>query len=459
METENFILELKSAFDTQDENEFKELIFEYHPRDIAFVFNDLDEDMRKKLYKTLSVRDLAIVFQEMKKDDVLKYFDELPSRKVASILENMSTDDEVDILQYMDDLDKAATYLSLMPKDISREIKKLMNYEDETAGSLMTSDFISVPVDVSIKEATKIVIESAPNAETVYTIYVTDDKGKLEGVISLKELILARDNERLEDKMTTKIISVKPGDDQEDVAAIMRQYDLPNIPVVDYKGEILGIITFDDVYDIIVDEAVEDFEKLAGLSDIKEAIESSSFKNAGKRLPWILILLVLGLVIAQIMQTFEDTLATITALAFFIPMIAGVTGNTATQTLAITLRRFSNEDDPFTRKQKIGHVLKEVFTGALIGSVTSIILFFLVYLLGTGNLISGNALQIGTIVAITVFISQTIATISGSVIPLVMKKLGADPAIASGPLISTINDIISITVYVSIASLAIALMK
>ncbi len=455
----DFIEELKSAFNTQNEEEFKQLIFQYHPRDVAYAFNDLDKSMRKKLYRTLSARDLAIVFQEMEKDDILEYFTEISSRQVANILENMSTDDEVDILQYMNDEGKLATYLSLMPKEISSEIRRLMNYENETAGSLMTSDFISIPVDCTIKEATKIVIDEAPKAETIYTIFVVDKKQKLVGVISLKELILARDNELLVDVMTTKIISVKAGDDQEDVAALMRQYDLPNIPVIDYRNEMLGIITFDDVYDIIVDEAVEDFEKLAGVSDINEAIVNTPLKNAMKRLPWILILLILGLFIAQIMQGFESTLATITALAFFIPMIAGVTGNTATQSLAITLRRFSNEDDPFTRKQKLGHVAKEVMTGALIGSATAVILFALVYLLGNINFLHENPIQIGAIVAITVFVSQTIATLSGSSIPLIMKKLGADPAIASGPLITTINDIISITVYVSIATLAIQYMN
>lgn len=440
---------IQALFTTDDINIFRDVFLSYHPFDLAEVFVKLEETERKRIYNYLSPKELAPIFVHLDIELVLDYFEEMNSIYISYLLEEMDIDDCVDILYELGDRNKIASYLSIMKKEKAYEIRKLLQYEEKTAGSIMTTDFIEIPSKYEVKQAMKKLIKEANEAETIYTLYIVDDDKKLVGTISLRELILARSGELIKELMNSKVVSVDALIDQEEVAKIMRDYDFNSLPVLDYQNHIIGIITIDDVIDVIDEEASEDYERLAAVNDIDEIIDHNSIKSAISRLPWLIILLILGLLNSNILNGFEDTLSKIVALAFFLPLIAGMAGNTGTQSLAITIRKLTTTK--LDNQEKIKHVLKEVITGLLIGLITSILAFIFVFIiLSIQN--DANKLLIALLVSIAIAISVVFSTFLGALVPLLMTKLKIDPAVASGPFITTLNDLISMSIYLGLAT-------
>jgi magnesium transporter len=282
----------------------------------------------------------------------------------------------------------------------------------------------------------------AKAAETIYYIYVVDQEGRLVGVISLRDLIVSDDDAMISDVMSERVMSVHVGDDQEDVAQTFRDYDFLALPVTDYDDHLLGIVTVDDIIDVIDEEAASDYSGLAGVN--VDEVSENPIKAAGKRLPWLITLLFLGMATASLISHYEDLVSEASILAVFISLITGTAGNAGTQSLAVAVRRLAMNDDK--SNTFFATVIGEVLTGLVTGAITGLTIFAIVAV-WKGNPILGFVIGMAMMCAITV------ANLAGSLIPMLMDKLGFDPAVASGPFITTLSDLTSVLIYFNIASM------
>ncbi|ELP8743052.1 magnesium transporter [Staphylococcus pseudintermedius] len=422
---------------------FREEFLALHSYEQSEYFEISDDDVRQKMYRFLSPEEVSEFFEnlEIDEEDYEALFETMNATYASQVLEQMSYDNAVDILNQLSKK-KIASLLMLMNREEAKEIKALLHYDEDTAGGIMTTEYISLTINTPVHEALMRVKDQAPDAETIYVIFVVDEDKKLVGVISLRDLIIAENDAYIEDIMSERVISANVADDQEDVAQTMRDYDFIAMPVVDYQNHLLGIITIDDIVDVMDEEASEDYSRLAGVSDI-DSTDDTIFQTALKRLPWLLILTVLGMITASILGSFEETLEKVALLAAFIPIISGMSGNSGTQSLAVSVRNISTGD--IKEKSKIKLALRESGSGFLTGITCAVSLSLIIMLLyGQPYL----ALIVGT----SLTIAMTVGTTIGSVIPLVINRLGIDPAVASGPFITTINDIVSMLIYFGLAT-------
>ncbi|EHP0461819.1 magnesium transporter [Staphylococcus pseudintermedius] len=422
---------------------FREEFLALHSYEQSEYFEISDDDVREKMYRFLSPEEVSEFFEnlEIDEEDYEALFETMNATYASQVLEQMSYDNAVDILNQLSKK-KIASLLMLMNREEAKEIKALLHYDEDTAGGIMTTEYISLTINTPVHEALMRVKDQAPDAETIYVIFVVDEDKKLVGVISLRDLIIAENDAYIEDIMSERVISANVADDQEDVAQTMRDYDFIAMPVVDYQNHLLGIITIDDIVDVMDEEASEDYSRLAGVSDI-DSTDDTIFQTALKRLPWLLILTVLGMITASILGSFEETLEKVALLAAFIPIISGMSGNSGTQSLAVSVRNISTGD--IKEKSKIKLALRESGSGFLTGITCAVSLSLIIMLLyGQPYL----ALIVGT----SLTIAMTVGTTIGSVIPLVINRLGIDPAVASGPFITTINDIVSMLIYFGLAT-------
>nr|WP_199187388.1 magnesium transporter [Staphylococcus hyicus] len=422
---------------------FRHAFLELHSYEQSEYFEESESDIRQKMYQFLSPEEVAEFFEHLEIDEEAyeDLFEEMNATYASQILEHMSYDNAVDILNQLTKR-KIASLLLLMNKEDAAEIKALLHYDEDTAGGIMTTEFISLTINTPVHEAMMRVKDQAPDAETIYVIFVVDEQKKLVGVISLRDLIVAENDAYIEDIMSERVISANVADDQEDVAQTMRDYDFIAMPVVDYQNHLLGIITIDDIVDVMDEEASEDYSRLAGVSDI-DSTDDSIVKTALKRLPWLMILTVLGMITASILGSFEETLEKVALLAAFIPIISGMSGNSGPQSLAVAVRNISTGE--IDEKSKFKLALRESGSGLLTGICCATSLLFIILLIYREPIL-------GLIVGSSLTIAMTVGTTIGSVIPLIMNKIGIDPAVASGPFITTINDIVSMLIYFGLAT-------
>ncbi|WP_243291369.1 magnesium transporter [Bacillus sp. FJAT-47783] len=428
----------------EDLSTFRDIFLQLHPYDQAKFFLKIEKDARMRVYSYLSPDEMASIFEHIEEDDggYNRFLEEMDPTFGAQMLENMYVDDAVDVLNDLNK-DQVASYLTIMNKESAEEIRELLHYEEFTAGSIMTTEYIAIHANQTVRSAMNILKNEAPEAETIYYIYVIDQEKHLVGVISLRDLIIHDDDTMIGDIMNERVYSVSVGDDQEEVARKMKDYDFLALPVVDFQNHLLGIITVDDIIDVLDEEASDDYSKLAAVSDV-DSSEPNPFTAAKKRLPWLIILLFLGMFTASLIGQFEDTINKVAILAVFIPLIAGMAGNTGTQALAIAVRRLATDDLEQSSVRKI--LLKEAGTGLITGAVCGIVVTVTVFLWK-------QQLYLGLLVGISILATLTVATIAGAFVPLIMHRLNIDPAVASGPFITTINDIISILIYFGMATL------
>jgi len=439
---EEFASLLMNAIQKNDIDAFRKEFLEVHPYDQAKFFVSQEEDIRKQIYTYLSPAEMAELFHNLDSEDQEKILHEMAPSYVAEMLAQMYADDAVDVLNELEK-DQVVSYLTIMDDEAAKEIKDLLHYEEKTAGSIMTTEFVAISANKTIREAMKILKSEAPDAETIYYIYVVDDEKRLVGVLSLRDLIIADDNKLVSEVMNDRVVYVSVSEDQENVARMMMDYDFVALPVLDYQRHLLGIIKVDDIMDVIEEEASEDYSKLAGVPD-GEGNGYSAFSAAKKRLPWLIILLLLGMFTASLIGRFEETLNKVSILAVFIPLIAGMAGNTGTQALAIAVRGIAlGESD---HNSKVQLLQKEIGTGLIIGFVCGILVMLIVD-------VWQHNFYLGLLVGTAIFCTLTVSTMTGALIPLVMHKFKIDPAVASGPFITTLNDIISILIYFGLATL------
>lgn len=432
---------LQTALEDEQMEAFRKEFLDMHPYEQAMFFIEQSREARLQLYSYLSPEEIAEIMENIELEDSEPFFTEMDPRFASMIFAEMAADDAVDILNEMGK-DKVASFLTIMDHEAADEIKQLLHYEEKTAGSIMTTEFVALYKKQTVQDAMHNLKTVAPDAETIYYLYVLDDDKRLAGVLSLRDLIIAAEDIKIEDVMSEKVISVSVAKDQEEIAKMMRDYDFLAVPVVDFQNHLLGIITVDDILDVMDEEASDDYSKLAAISDVHRHDESP-FVAAKKRLPWLIILLFLGMFTASLIGQFEETLEQVAILAIFIPLIAGMAGNTGTQSLAVAVRGLATGD--FGNQGKMKLMIREATTGLITGTTCGILITIVIYLWK-------GELFLGFLVGISIMATLTIATLSGSVIPIVMDRLKIDPAVASGPFITTINDIISILIYFGIAT-------
>ncbi|WP_313891524.1 magnesium transporter [Psychrobacillus sp.] len=428
-------------------DKFREEFMQLHPYDQALFFEKVEPDIRKKIFHYLSPKEMAELFEATKFDDEQyeMYLQEMDTIYAASMLSFMYADNAVDVLNELGK-DQVASYLNIMDEESAQEIKDLLHYEEYTAGSIMTTEYVAIPETSTCRSAMTILRNEAPNAETIYYLFVVDESHKLTGVISLRDLIIAEEDTLIKDIMNDRVVSVLVSEDQEEVARAIKDYNFLAVPVVDDNQHLLGIVTVDDIIDVLDEEASDDYSKLAGVSHM-DTFDKSPFQAAKKRLPWLIILLFLGMLTANLMSLFTETLEQVALLAVFIPLIAGTAGNSGTQALAVAIRGIATGD--IEEESKIKLLFREAGTGLITGLLCGVIVVGIVFFWQ-------HDLLIGLLVGAAIFVSIFVATIAGSFIPLLIHRMKIDPAVASGPFITTINDVISILIYLGLATLFIS---
>lgn len=434
---------LIEALERQDIKRFREEYLILHPYDRAVFYERVDEKLRKTMYFYLSPKELAEIFETSEIDDgeYKQFLQEMDTTYAADMISYMFVDNAVDVLKELDK-SQIASYLTLMNKDAATEIKSLLHYEEYTAGSIMTTEYVSIPQNSTVRSAMTILKNEAPSAETIYYVFVVDEDNRLTGVVSLRDLIIADEDTLIQSIMNERVVSVLVSDDQEDVARMTQDYNLLAVPVVDFQHHMLGIITVDDVLDVIDEEASDDYSKLAAVSNM-DSFDKNSLSAAKKRIPWLIILLILGMLTANLIDLFTETISQVALLAAFIPLIAGTAGNSGTQALAVAVRGIATRDIEDESKFKL--LLREAGTGLITGLVCAVFVVGLIFIWKHEFII---ALLVGAAILVSIFV----ATISGSFIPLFMHRMKIDPAVASGPFITTLNDVISIIIYLGLAT-------
>ncbi|MEG0260395.1 MAG: magnesium transporter [Lysinibacillus sp.] len=438
---------LRGMLLANDITAFREEFLALHPYDQATFYEKVEPGIRKNIYLFLSPQEMAEIFEsiELDDDEYKEFMREMVPSYGAEMLSHMYADDAADVLNELDSKQRES-YLEMMDDEAAEDINELLGYEEDTAGSIMTTEYVAIPENSTVRSAMAILRKEAPNAETIYYIFVVDMSHRLTGVISLRDLIIAEEDTLIRTIMNDRVVMVHVNDDQEAVAQIMKDYNFLAAPVVDDGGELLGIITVDDIIDVIDEEASEDYSKLAGISDM-DKFDTSSWQAAKKRLPWLVILLFLGMLTANLMGKFEETLDKVALLAVFIPLISGTSGNSGTQALAVAIRGIATGDVAEHSKRKL--ILREAGTGLMTGVVCGLIVIGIVFAWK-------HELVLGMLVGAAICGSILVATLAGSFIPLLMHRMKIDPAVASGPFITTLNDITSILIYLGLATLFIS---
>jgi len=439
-EEQQWKLLLLEALVKERREEAQQVIEEVYPYDLANWYGELEKTEQERLLRYLDHERLADVIEELEIDEQLEVLRRLDVDHAGHVMDLMENDDVADILEELPD-DEVDRLLSGMRPDEALVVRNLLTYPAETAGRLMTNRFIWVTDESTVGETIEKMRDYIEYSETINYVYVVNQLSQLVGVISYRDLILASNDERIADVMDRKVISVSSETDQEDVAKMFERYDLVSLPVV--EGDVLvGLITVDDALDVLREEANEDIEKLSA-SGKSIDFDTKPWVAATRRLPWLILLLFIGLVSGSIISQFEETLSKVVALAFFMPMIAGMTGNTGTQSLAVVVRGLITRE--VDKRVVTRLIIRELRVGLIIGVTCGILIAIIAYVW------QGDPI-LGLVVGSSLIITLIFGTLAGTIIPLILHRLNIDPAIASGPLITTLNDILSLLVYFGIAT-------
>ncbi len=441
--SKEFIEGLRSKIAEQDVAWIKEHILDLHFADVAEILDKLSNEEAKYIYFQLEEEVQADVLMELEEDVRDRFLASLSSKEIADQLENLDSDDAADILGELSD-DKIQEVISQMEDDEAAEdIVDLLNYDEDTAGGLMQKEFLKARLDWPVNRCLVELRRQAEDVEHVYTIYVVDELNKLVGFLSLKRLLFASPKTKIIDLYQDKnVISVKTTDSSEEVAKVIEKYDLLAVPVVDFQNKLVGRITIDDVVDVIKEEADKDFQLATGISEKVES-NASIWRISRSRLPWLLIGMLGGILGAQVISGFEAGITQVPALAFFIPLITAMGGNVGVQSSAIVVQSLARGNNLF---DSIGSkLIKEGLVAILNGILLSGIIFGIAYLFDNATL--------GFVVSISLFTVIIFAAIFGTLIPLMLDKYNIDPALATGPFITTLNDVLGLFIYFTVGML------
>ncbi len=441
--SKEFLENLRIKIAEQDTSWIKVNILELHFADIAEILDKLSNEEAKYVYFQMDEDLQADVLMELEEDIRDRFLASLSSKEIADQLENLDSDDAADILGELPE-EKIQEVIAQMEDDEAAEdIVDLLNYDEDTAGGLMQKEFLKARVDWPVNRCLVELRRQAEDVERVYTIYVVDELNKLVGFLSLKRLLFASPKTKIVDLFQDKnVISVKSSDSSEEVAKVMEKYDLLAVPVVDLQNKLVGRITYDDVVDVIKEEADKDFQLATGLSEKVES-NASVWKISRARLPWLFIGMLGGILGAQVISGFETSITLVPALAFFIPLITAMGGNVGVQSSAIVVQSLAKGNNS---TGGIGpKLLKEGIVAIVNGVLLSALIFGIAYMFENGTL--------GFVVSISLFTVIVFAAVFGTLIPLLLNKYKIDPALATGPFITTLNDVLGLFIYFTVGML------
>jgi magnesium transporter len=435
------LLRIKTALEG-DDAELQAVLKDYHASEIAILFEKLSQEAKERIINILSTEIASEVISEMTEEshpeDLLI---SLHPEKRSDIVEEMDYDVATDIISQLDAQDQHEI-LEDIDKDDAISIRALLSYDEDTAGGLMNSQVICVNINLDKKMALDEIIRQSEEMEEFYTIYVVDDHKILQGIVSIKDIIKARSEAKVRDLVQSDYVYVKAELDQEEVAKLISQYNLTTIPVVDDHMKLLGRITVDDIIDVMEAENTEDILKISGVSEDEEL--SGNWKDAVKsRLPWLIINLGTAFLAASIIRNFDSTVKNLAIISAYMTIIAGMGGNTATQALAVTVRRISLSD--LSDRQAYNTVIKEFLVGLINGAANGLIVFAVAYFYDANPML-------GLVLFLAMTGNLVVAGLTGASIPLVLKRVGIDPAVASSIIITTFTDCIGFFLPLWLAS-------
>lgn len=442
---------LKELVKEKQYNELKREFTDLYPTDIAFLLDDMPEEYRPVCFRLLPKDIAADVFVELESDSQEMLIKSFSNTELESILDELYLDDTVDIIEEMPS-NVVKRILKYSDPDTRKEINKILQYPEDSAGSIMTTEFIKLRQYNTVAQAFDIIRKNGDEAETINVCYVTDEGCHLQGYVTIRTLVLEKDTStKIADIMDTQIISVSTRDDKEDVAQDMSKYDFDAMPVVDSENRIVGIVTFDDAIDVMEEEATEDIEKMAAITPMdKPYLRTSTFELWKARIPWLLLLMISATFTGMIITSFEDALASYVALTAFIPMLMDTGGNSGSQASVTVIRGISLQEIEFKDILKV--VWKELRVALFCGITLAAVSFAKIMLFD--GMVLGNT-GITTTVALTVCLTLVLtvvcAKVVGCIMPLLAEKLGFDPAVMASPFITTIVDAISLLIYFGFA--------
>ena len=443
----NIINDNESA-DSEKHRELLEIIESSHIVDIADILEKLTEKERKLLYEEMTPDALAELIPEL----ALEFQEELilivDNDKLKKMFGEMSDDDIADIFGELSERE-VKHLMKLLDRKDQEEVESLISYDTHTAGGLMTTDFFSVESGRKIRDVIADIKRYGDEAEMVYYVYVVEaESEKLLGVASLKDLLINKQEIVIDRVMRENIVHVKVDTDQEEVAKLFSKYDLLAVPVLEENDKLAGIITVDDIIDVIKEEATEDIYTMAGLSEEEDENDKSIAAAVRKRLPWLMVSFFGELFSALVMKKFGGVIAQLVTLSFFVPLIMAMGGNSGSQSSAVMVRKIAMGEGSFAKIKK--HLIKESMAGLFLGAISGIMVGLIVYM-GQGMSVAGA--ELGIIIGTALFMAVSFAAVFGTFIPLIFDKFKIDPAVASGPFITTLNDIGGILIYFTLASI------
>jgi len=440
--TREFIDDLRIFIENEDSDRIKNMLSDLHPADIAEIYEELNIDEAKYTFLLLEKETAADVLAELEEDDRSKFLQVIPSGILAErFIENMDSDDAADVILELP-LDKQKRVLSHIKDDEQVEsIKELLKYDEDTAGGLMAKELFVVHHEITVRECLVQLRKQAEKIDEVYYIYVVDDDNNLYGTLSLKKLLISSAQTKIKNICNTEVISVVTNENSEDIGLLMQKYDLVALPVVNHHGKLVGRITIDDVVDVIKDEAEKDYQMISGLTDDVESTDSV-YRLTRARIPWLLIGLLGGIIGAGIIGYFEGDIAKYAGLALFLPLIAAMGGNAGVQSSSIIVQGIAAGD------MGIDSITKKLFKELAVSFVNGIILSALIF---TYSYFFQDSLQLTFSVSLALFVVIIFASLFGTLVPLMLNKFKIDPALATGPFITTVNDIMGLMIYLFIA--------
>ncbi len=418
---------------------------DYHGSDIAEVIGTLDVRERKKFYRVCSPEMLAEIFEYLDEEDAGVYLNEMDIRKAASVVSKLDTDTAVDILREIDK-EKRGLIIDTVDPDIQKEIKLIASFDEDEIGSRMTTNCIIIRDDMTVKQAMTELVRQAEENDNISTLFVVDENSELGGAIDLKDLITARSETPLDDLIATSFPYVYANEQTADCIEKLKDYSESIIPVLDDGNKLLGVITSKNIIEAVDDEMGEDYARLAGLT-AEEDLNESLGQSMKKRMPWLLILLALGIGASTVVGVFEQVVAQLTLIMAFQSLILDMAGNVGTQSLAVTIRVLTDENLKF--RQKMHLVAKEIrvgfFNGTLLGAISFVLVGLYIFLFKGKDIMFSFA--VSGCIGLSLILAMVISSAVGTLIPLFFKKIGVDPAVASGPLITTVNDLVAVVTY------------
>ena len=422
-----------------------ERLQDFHENDLAEVLRELSTAERSRLYRILESSMLADVFEYLEEEETVQYLEEMDVKKGAAILSRMETDALVEVLHKIDKAKKKLLF-ELMDDDVRHDIEMIASFDEDEIGSRMTTNCIIIRENLTVKQAMNSLVEQAAKNDNISTIFVVTESQKFYGAIDLKDLIIARQDKSLEDLVATSYPYVYAEEDIDDCIEELKAYSEDSIPVLDNDNRLLGVITSSNIIDLVDDEMGEDYAMLAGLTaeeDLKEPLKESM----KKRMPWLIVLLGLGMVVSSVVGVFENVVTQLPIIMAFQSLILDMAGNVGTQSLAVTIRVLM--DESLTGKQKLELVFKEMriglCNGALLGILSFVLIGLYIYLFKGKTLVFAYA--VSGCIGVALLLAMLISSAVGTCIPLFFKKVGVDPAVASGPLITTVNDLVAVVTY------------